>query len=284
MTRGRTIVVAVAASLLLAACFLLPGKFVSTLDVKQDGRFTFTYKGEIVVFNPQAMSGPPELERDDPSKPCDGLAPGASLPPPSPSAVALTHPCSAKERADRSAQILKDKAESADRRKKEGEQMAKIIGLDPNDDSSMQAYAAQLQKQAGWRSVTYRGKGVFDVDFAQSGTLDRDFVFPVFPRATTFFPYVIIRVRADRAALVTAPGFSGSPLAALAKGFAAGARPGGATLPGGPSGSFTVTSDIAPLTNNTDDGPVRDGSRTRLKWTVLPGSDKIPEALIPLGQ
>lgn len=281
MTRLRTIVVALGASLLLAACFLLPGKFASTLDIKRDGAFVFTYKGEIVVFNPQAMSKPPETLKDDPDKPCDGLAPGTPLPAPSPSPVPWTHPCSTKERAERSAQIVKENAEAADRRKKEGEQMAKLIGLDPGSDSSMQAYAAQMAKQAGWRSAAYRGKGIFDVDFEESGTLDRDFVFPVLPRATTLFPYVVIRKRADGAALVTAPGFRGNPLAALAEGVAGAARSGG-PLPHGPEGSFVVTTDAAPLTNNTDDGPARDGGRTRLAWTIATGSDKVPEALVPL--
>ena len=43
MTRVRTVVVAIGLSLLLAGCFLLPGKFASTLDVRRDGAFTFTY-------------------------------------------------------------------------------------------------------------------------------------------------------------------------------------------------------------------------------------------------
>jgi len=269
------------APLLLAACFLLPGKFASTLDVRRDGHFAFAYKGEIVVFNPEAMNGKVTPVRDDPDAPCFG---SASSPAPV-AATATRHVCSKAEQAARTANVARMNAEAAERRKHEGEQLAKMIGMDPGDESSMQAYAAVLQKQAGWRSVTYRGKGVFDVDFQQSGTLDRDFVFPLLPRTNYIMPFVVIRKRADGAVLVSAPGFHANPMAAFANGLngMAGAAP---KVPGtnGPQGSLTITSDAAPLTNNTDDGPTRDGDRSVLRWAIGPASDKIPEALLPLVQ
>ena len=39
--------VVVAASVALSACVLWPGSFESTLDLRRDGRFTFSYQGEI---------------------------------------------------------------------------------------------------------------------------------------------------------------------------------------------------------------------------------------------
>ena len=33
--------------LALSACLLTPGRFTSALDLRKDGRFTFTYTGEI---------------------------------------------------------------------------------------------------------------------------------------------------------------------------------------------------------------------------------------------
>src|SRR5205085_4890912 len=39
-----------AASLLLSSCFLSPGKFDATLDLRKDGHFTFTYTGEIYLL------------------------------------------------------------------------------------------------------------------------------------------------------------------------------------------------------------------------------------------
>jgi hypothetical protein len=44
---------ALAAPLLLASCLLSPGKFVSTLDIKKDRSFTFTYAGEVIMLDPQ---------------------------------------------------------------------------------------------------------------------------------------------------------------------------------------------------------------------------------------
>ncbi len=41
-----------AAPLLLASCLFTPGRFVSTLDIRADRSFTFTYAGEVVVIDP----------------------------------------------------------------------------------------------------------------------------------------------------------------------------------------------------------------------------------------
>ena len=249
MTRLRTLGLTISASLLLAACFLLPGKFTSTLDVRRDGAFDFAYKGEIVFVSTTDLQ-----PRADPAPMCFGPVPGAPPAAPGTKASGL-RPCTPDEAAKR-------RADTEANRHREGAQIAQLSGLDPSDPATMRAFAADLAKQAGWRSVVYRGDGVFDVDFAQSGRLDRDFVFPVVPRATFILPFVVVRKRADGSVLVDAPGFVANPAAAFARGFGAaqvGAAP--ASLTHGPQGSFTVTSDLAPLTNNTDDGPARDGSR-----------------------
>ena len=296
MRRTGAIGLMVAAALLLAGCFLLPGKFASTLDVRRDGAFTFAYKGEIVLALPPGMTGHPALQVDDPASPCFGPVPGTAaivpVTPPAPSAVppAITpvytlpkRPCTADERTKRSAEIAKANAFTQQRQKQEAAQIAQITGVDPTDEASMRAYAVALAKQAGWRTVSYRGGGVFEVDFVQSGRLDRDFVFPVFPRATFIVPFVVVRKRADGAVLVSAPGFTANPAEALARGFSAG---GDGTSPkpptGGPQGSFVVTTDLPPLTNNTEDGPTRDGDRTRLAWAVSAAVHKVPETLLPL--
>jgi hypothetical protein len=48
---------AFAAPLLLVSCFLQPGKFVSTLDIRKDRSFTFTYVGEIISADPKVTDG-----------------------------------------------------------------------------------------------------------------------------------------------------------------------------------------------------------------------------------
>ena len=298
MRRAGAVVLAVGASLMLAACFLLPGKFSSTLDLRRDGAFDFTYKGEIVLLAPPGTGGPGPVMKDNPAAPCFGPAPGSAsalTPPPaiqdvSPQPMIITPPvrltqrvCTTDERTKRTADVNAANARFASDRKRESEQLAKIIGMDPADEESMRAYAAAVSNQAGWKSVIYRGNGVFDVDFAQSGHLDRDFVFPVLPRSTVVVPFVVIRKRADGAVLVAAPGYRADPGQALFNGFN-GVRAQSRPAANSPQGSFVLTSDVAPLTNNTDDGPAHNGQRSRLTWTVMPGSDKVPEALIPIGR
>jgi hypothetical protein len=65
---------ALAAPLLLVSCILSPGRFTSTLDIKKDRSFTFTYVGEVIVNDPKvtdkdgqpaesaAKPGPPSAE------------------------------------------------------------------------------------------------------------------------------------------------------------------------------------------------------------------------------
>jgi hypothetical protein len=65
---------ALAAPLLLVSCILSPGRFVSTLDIKKDRSFTFTYVGEVILTDPKftdkdgqpveqaAKPGPPSAE------------------------------------------------------------------------------------------------------------------------------------------------------------------------------------------------------------------------------
>jgi hypothetical protein len=54
--RYARLVLALAAPLLLVSCFLSPGKFVSTLDIRKDRSFTFTYVGEIISADPKTTS------------------------------------------------------------------------------------------------------------------------------------------------------------------------------------------------------------------------------------
>jgi hypothetical protein len=73
---------ALAAPLLLTACFLTPGTFQSTLDIGRDRSFTFTYVGEVVLSDPgtsasagfrldDEASGEAELEADESSAPAE---------------------------------------------------------------------------------------------------------------------------------------------------------------------------------------------------------------------
>jgi hypothetical protein len=130
--------------------------------------------------------------------------------------------------------------------------------------------------------VTYRGKGVFDVDYNFAGRATQDFLLPALPENDLIIPFVAIRRRADGSVLVTAPAFTGGggPMAARAGAAAA------SQMKEGPvsraEGRFTIITDGEVLTNNSEDGPAPHAVGRQLHWDVGSAVNKIPEALIRL--
>ena len=273
-----------AAPLLLTGCLWGPGKFASDLTLKKDGSFVLDYKGEIVLQTPpdaqakaepwtpdkvrcrkdgevevQPWIGEVEADDDNPVRPCTA----AEI---------------AKARTDYEAQA----AERAKTKREEAEQMAKMFGLPGFDEESNRAFAAKLGKYAGYRSVQYRGKGVFDVDYHFEGRATQDFVFPAMPDNDVLIPFVAIRRRADGSVLVTAPSFTGGvgPLGARAGAAAAGAMKDGPVSRA--QGRFTIITNGEVLTNNSEDGASPHPAGRQIRWDVGAGSSKIPEALIRL--
>jgi len=247
---------AIAAPLLLTGCLWGPGKFQSDLTLKKDGSFTLDYRGEIVLQVPPDATS--EAWADSKAKCSDGD----------------------KDRACTKAEIAEQK-DAYEKKRKDSENMAKVFGLPGLDDASNQAFAAKLMKYAGWRSVTYRGKGVFDVDYHFVGRATQDFLFPALPDNNMIIPFIAIRRRADGAVLVTAPAFTGGagPMGPAAAGA-------GDMGKGGPmsraEGRFTVVTDGEILTNNSEDGAAPNPVGRQVHWDVGPTSSKIPETLIRL--
>ena len=62
--RFARLALTLAAPLLLASCLLSPGKFVSSLDIRKDRSFTFTYQGEVIAAEMKTNDG-----KGGPSKP-----------------------------------------------------------------------------------------------------------------------------------------------------------------------------------------------------------------------
>jgi hypothetical protein len=195
---------------------------------------------------------------------------------------ARERPCTKAEIAKQKADFEKYAAERAQKTRKESEEMAKAFGLPGLDDASNRAFAAKLMKYAGWRSVTYHGKGVFDVDYHFEGRATQDFLFPMLPDNDLIIPFIAIRRRSDGAVLVTAPAMTGGagPLAARAGAAAAG------QMKDGPAsraeGRFTIITDGEVLTNNSEDGAAPHPLGRQLHWDIGAGSTKIPETLIRL--
>jgi len=288
---------AIAAPLLLTGCLWGPGKFKSELTLHRDGSFVLDYRGEIIVQIPHDEFSPKPWT-DSQAYCFVGMNPGASsipvvIAPPAPappSASGTVRPtyvppnrrtCTPAEIAKQRAEFEKNQAETTEKKRTEAQNMAKMFGLPGLDDQSSREFAAKLTKYAGWRSVTYRGNGVFDVDYHFVGSAKQDFVFPALPENDFLIPFVAFRRRADGSVLVTAPEFVGGP-------GPLGTRAAG--LPGSTKGvpisraqgRFTVITDGEILTNNSEDGPSAGPRGREVHWDVDASSKKIPETLIRL--
>ncbi|MGN6850406.1 MAG: hypothetical protein ACTHJK_13175 [Sphingomicrobium sp.] len=283
---------AIAAPLLLTSCLWGPGKFTSDLTLRKDGSFTLDYRGEIVLQIPEDLAkvqpwradmahcymGAGEADSATTvtvySKDSSGKIVGQTP---------KERPCTAAEAGRLKSDYEKREADQAAQKKKQSEQMAAMFGLPGLDDASNRAFAAKLMKYAGWQSVTYRGNGVFDVDYHMQGRATQDFVFPALPDNDLLLPFIAIRRRADGSVLVTAPALTGGAGPLMERMAAAGAAGDTKTsMVSHAQGRFTVVTDGEILTNNSEDGPSSSPIGRQLHWDVGPASNKIPETLIQL--
>ena len=276
----NSIALAAAGSLLLTGCLWSPGKFASNLDIRADGTFTLDYKGEVLFQMPDDAKATPW---DDGFASCTEEG-GANLMSEGGDA-GESRDCTAAELAELKKRHEKAEDERLAAKQKEQEETGKVFGMPGLDDASARKFAAKLSKYAGWKSVTYRGKGIYDVDYSMSGTLTQDYVFPIMPDTDLVLPFVAIRKRSDGSIHVTAPALTGGqgPFAARAMmmGLDKGqGSDGGEQMKA--EGRFTITTDGEILTNNTENGPTAHARGKALTWDVSPGSTKMPEALIRL--
>ncbi len=260
------LIAALAVPLLLTGCLLSPGKFNSTLDLKRDGSFTFTYVGEIVVTD---MSPPPA---EFSASPCFSDETGDE------------RECT----EDELAQQRKDFDEAQAENKGDAGMAASAMGGEMGglgSDESIAELVEQLKKQEGWKKVSYRGNRIIDVEYAITGTHAHGFAFPLVDGGAAIMPFVTIIKRKDGSVKVSAPAYSGEAaggeMAALGAMAGAGDAKGKAAQPK-PEGSFTISTDGRILTNNTEDGPTTAGATSTLKWVVNSRLSKGPEALIGL--
>ena len=184
--------------------------------------------------------------------------------------------------ADLKAQHQNEQAELAASKVRETEQMAKLFGLPGTDDESNRRFAANLMKHAGWRSVTYKGKGVFQVDYHFEGSARQDFSFPLMPDSDLLIPFIAIRPRTDGSVRVTAPALVGGKGVFAARAKAMGMPDGGDGPPSRAEGRFTIVTDGEILTNNSEDGPAGHARGRQVHWDVGPVSTKVPEMLVRL--
>jgi hypothetical protein len=242
-----------AAPLLLASCLFTPGKFVSTLDIKADRSFTFTYAGEVILIDPQdafakgmaeGMSGSGTTSTTDTDPDMDDdmdMDTNVNVTMPEPP------PAPAGPQPETEAQIAKRKA------------MAEL-----------------LAKEIGYRSVEYLGNDKFRVDYAITGRLDRSFVYPFNVDAKSFFPWIAIEVRRDNTARIMALAFGDSD---QAMGSMPGANEPAGKQPTTREGTFTLTTDAALVMQNNEEG-VAAGPGTKIVWKITPATTAVPTAVV----
>ena len=264
LRKGAALAAVTALSLLVAACFFAPGKFVSDLTVGKDRSFSFHYAGEIYLLPLAEASKKAEFKPDT----CydDDLNERA---------------CNSDELAEQKQNWQREQ----DEKKKSDAQAAQYMfgGINPSDPKAAEEIADRMRRQAGWNKVEYLGNGKYDVDFAISGKLDRDFAFPSVERFPMANAFVQLSVRGDGTVRIDAPGFgpasSTMGTAAMMQGMSL--KDDNAELQGAAAdGTFTLHTDAQVLANNTDEGPVRTAKGSDLTWKVNARSPAAPTALI----
>lgn len=231
------------APLTLWGCVLTPGRFVSSLTINADRTFAFAYKGEVIALDPSAaMKGASESKADDGNMP--------QVDAPQPDAKKSSEPSDADADADA--------------------------------DAKNREIAAALSKEAGYRSVVYRGKGKFDIDYTIAGSLAHGFVFPFNTDAQAVFPFIAIEVRQGGTVRVRAPGFANSQSGSSGMGGLGGMGSGASDAAKHLDGQFTLETDAEIVSQNNEDGAKTIGKRKQIVWRVTPLTKDAPTAVLRL--
>lgn len=225
---------------MLGACLVTPGKFESTLDIRADRQFSFTYKGEIISSDMKGLgsSGEDLIGDDAPEK---------------------------KDSALHKTAMQTGSSGSFDNRSAAG------------DEAQMQAIAAALSKEKGFRSARYMGNHRFEIDYAISGRLTHNFLFPFNSDAEIVLPFVAVELRGDDRVRVKAPGYS--------NGFDKSREPMGQSGPGEDAskaldGHFTLTTDAEIVSQNQEEGAQSVAGGKKIVWRITPLTSEAPMATL----
>ena len=273
----RAAALAGASALMLSGCLLSPGQFTSQLELMKDGSFAYSYDGEIQMLALSKLAAMGSEVDDAFEAECWDENSEA-------------RDCTPAEVAEQKSEWEAEAEDRRARKEREAEQMKAFLGgIDPSNPEAAAELAARLQRQRGWKTVEYRGDGLFDVDFSISGQLTHDFTFPTVEKMAMANSFVSVILRDGNQVRIDAPGFAGQkdtrplfggvPLAALA---AMSESEGASDMPriALPEGQFTIITDGRILANNTDEGPQPHVRGQILSWTITPRSEQAPTALI----
>ena len=225
--------------LMLTACLFQPGKFESTLTIHKDRSFSFTYKGEVMAIDLEGMS------KD----------------------MAKSMPSSGGDEASADG----DNATAEEEQTPEQKAAAKA-----EKDAEYRELAANLAKEYGYKTVEYRGDGVFYVDYAISGVLTHEFVYPYNQDAAMIFPWVTVELRGGDTIRVKAPGFAKQDMGGMGGMMGAG----GADMPTKIDGIFTLTTDAELVSQNEEGGAKTVGPNRVVTWRVTPRTTDAPMAVL----
>lgn len=234
---------ALAGLLALSACLVTPGRFESSLDIRADRSFSFAYKGEILAsdMGKEALTGASSSSDD-----------------------------AAEGEAENSPTMMQIVAQDED--------FSDAVGKDDkSDEAQMQAIAAALGKEKGFRSARYMGNHKFEIDYAITGRLDHAFLFPFNIDAQIVLPFVAVEMRGDDRVRVKAPGF--------ANGFDKSQGPAGMGSAGDEAakalnGTFTLTTDAEIVSQNQEEGADTTPQGKRIVWTITPLTSDAPAATL----
>ena len=275
---------AVAGALLLAACFVMPGKFAATLDLRKDGHFTYTYKGDIVILGLTRLA-----EMAMAPKPKAPFSPSTCYK----SDGETERACTAAETAAQKKDWETEQTAKAEKDAKDHEMIVKVLGgVDPNDPKSAAEIAARLSGQAGFKRVTYLGNGRYDVDYAISGVLTYDYAFPTIERMPQVLPFIVLNrrgngeVRIDsplmQQAAMSMPGGNAAQVVAQYVGAKDGKPAGDMKDFPVVDGHFTLVTDGVILSNNTEHGAKTVPGGKQLDWDINFFTAISPMALVGL--
>ncbi|MET3711161.1 hypothetical protein ABIC65_001863 [Sphingomonas trueperi] len=145
-------------------------------------------------------------------------------------------------------------------------------------DEEYRKLAVELAKEAGYRSVEYRGNGIFYVDFALSGVLDHAFVYPYNQDNEIVLPWIAIELRGKDALRVKAQGFARQKSEAAGLGGMGAGLSDGAAAADRMEGSFTLTTDAEVISQNNEAGAETVGSEKVITWKVNTRTKDAPMA------
>ena len=279
IARIRAVVLAACSSLALTACLLSPGEFISEMHLKSDGKFTYSYDGEIqmIGLSQLAKMGAESDETFEAECYDDDFD---------------TRECTLAEVNEQRAEWDADASERAAERA-QGKQRIKAMfgGIDPSDPEAADELARRLERQRGWERVVHKGDGLFDVDFRVESTMTHGFVFPMVEKLPFSNAFVTMMLRDNNQVRIDAPGFavsddSGNPMQGMMAGMSGLMMLGSEDEDGQtprvtlPDGTFTILTDGDILANNTDEGATATARGKALVWRITARTKDAPTALI----